>query len=494
MSHCHADCFGSCTNRLAGTILACSWVALSLLTIVGPAVAGELRPLREGTELFVDDHQVESASNLTRVIHQALKLDKPVVVPDKPWEGNRTAIQGTVLRDRDSGQLQMWYAAGGLAFATSADGVHWDKPELPYVQHEGRPTNLLFTGGNLNVVIYDPDDPDASKRYKGLDSKRPGLHDFLGYYSADGFVWHEYETSPLLNFGSENISGMRDPATGKYLLFVRPHPPKPFPTGLEQKRIIALSTSDDFLHWSKPQWIVTPDDTDDAWVTDPSQQRTEFYGMMGFAYGTQYLGMVPVLWVEKVQEKTDPHQSRIDGPMEAQLVHSRDGMHWERSDPRDSVIARGPYDYDAGCVFLLSSRPVIMGDQVWLYYTGLTTKHGGTTPPKKGAIAVAMWRLDGFASLDAGEQPGVLVTKPIAGRGGVLEVNADAGRGSVTVEMIDASGNAIADSVTLTGDSVRHRVYQQAPSNRAYRLRFTLTHASLYSYTIRDREAAESSW
>jgi hypothetical protein len=83
-------------------------------------------------------------------------------------------------------------------------------------------------------------------------------------------------------------------------------------------------------------------------------------------------------------------------PWRRQLVHNRDANVWQRSAPRDPVIARGPFDCDAGCVFNLSSAPVIVGDEVWLYYTGLTTTHGGTTPPKRGSIALAKWRLDGF--------------------------------------------------------------------------------------------------
>ena len=37
------------------------------------------------------------------------KLEQPVVVPDRPWEGNRIYIYGTVHYDADAQQFRMWY-------------------------------------------------------------------------------------------------------------------------------------------------------------------------------------------------------------------------------------------------------------------------------------------------------------------------------------------------------------------------------------------------
>ena len=51
------------------------------------------------------------------------------------------------------------------------DGVHWDKPELGLVEFNGSRKDSLFpTPDNRRLVhvVFDPDDPDPNRRYKGL--------------------------------------------------------------------------------------------------------------------------------------------------------------------------------------------------------------------------------------------------------------------------------------------------------------------------------------
>ncbi|MCX8008908.1 MAG: hypothetical protein N3A54_04375, partial [Patescibacteria group bacterium] len=50
----------------------------------------------------------------------------PVIFPNKPWEGNDVA-GATVLYD--GSKYEMFYASGGnIAYATSIDGINWEKP------------------------------------------------------------------------------------------------------------------------------------------------------------------------------------------------------------------------------------------------------------------------------------------------------------------------------------------------------------------------------
>jgi len=445
---------------------------------------------RPGTELFVDDVMIERSTGVTRTLHQATKLDHPVLEADKPWENGRTYIYGTVHRDEQTGKFRMWYSGGGMAYAVSDDGINWTKPELQFHKDNGKPTNLLITGQNLCFVLVDPADPDPSKRYKALDNTK--MQNFVGFYSADGLEWKPYPQEPLVPYGSELANAVRDPKTGLYHLYIRPYIPRHFPKGMNEKRLVAVTTSSDFVNWSEPKLIITPDTEDDSWVEN-SEQRTEFYGMSGFPYGNQYLGLLPVFRITKIQEK-EPGQSRYEGPIDAQLVTSRDGITWERTAERKPVIPTGPHDYDAGCIMNIASTPVIMNDEIWYYYTALNTTHGGTAPPKRPTVALAKWRLDGFASLDAGAEAGVVQTKPIRGRAGTLQVNADAARGRLVVEVLDEAGNVVdgysADECeVINSDSVRHTVKwgdkTALPAENAYRLRFTLTDASLFSYTIR---------
>ena len=125
-------------------------------------------------------------------------------------------------------------------------------------------------------------------------------------------------------------------------------------------------------------------------------------------------------------------------------MHSRDGLTWHRFADRSPVIARGPRgSYDAGCILCSADRPVVHGDEVWHYYTGINTMHGGPLPPKQCVIGRVSWRLDGFVSLDAGAFEGCVRTVPLAGGGRRLEVNADAGAGSVAVAVLAADGTTL---------------------------------------------------
>jgi len=455
-----------------------------------PAV---LRPLREGTELFVDEAKISRREKLTRTLHAAQKLAQPVIVPDQPWEEGRIYIYGTTYVDPATGTYHMWYAAPGrMLYATSPDGLRWTKPELDGAAWEGRKTNIVFAESYGGVVLVDETEPDAARRFKALVAAPIRVGGFSGHYSADGIHWTRYGDDRILTVGSEIGHLIRDPATKKYFAYIRPYPPKHFPKNVNQKRLGAVVTSDDFVNWSEMKVVLTPDAVDDAWVTKP-EQRTEFYAMNGFAYGQSYLGVIPLFRITGIHDQMTKEQSRYDGPMEGQLITSRDGLDWQRMKERNPVIPSGP-TFDQS-IMNVAVAPIIVGDEVWHYYTGINTTHGGPMPPKRISVCLAKWRLDGFASLDAGADEGSVETVTLpATASGALEVNASAGGGSLAVEVLDANGAVLPgysarDFVRINSDSIRHvakwRERALLPSGQPYRLRFVLRQASLYSYTVK---------
>lgn len=458
-----------------------------LLAFAAAAAAAELRPLRPGTELFVDDVQVARRENATRRIVPAGRRPQPVLVADQPWErGGAVRIYGTVHRAASTGEFRMWYSR---QYATSRDGVNWTKPALDVEWFAGRPTNFVLPKGGGAIVI-DEIEPDPAKRYKALCNESIQVGGFAGYHSADGIHWTRYGPERIITVGSELGHVMRDPATRKYFAYVRPYPPKHFPRSEREKRLGAVLTSDDFVAWSEMKVVLTPDATDDAWVTRP-EQRTEFYAMNGFAYGRSYLGIVPVFRITQIHASNTPGQSRYDGPMEGQLITSRDGLAWSRMRERDPILPGGP-DFDRS-IMNVAVAPVVVGDEVWHYYTAINATHGAPIPPKRITIGLAKWRLDRFVALDAGAEEAVVETALLAGRGGPLEVNADLARGRLTVEVLKATGAvrpgfSAAECTVLTGDDLRHRVRwnerDAVPRDEGVRLRFRFRHGSLFSYTL----------
>lgn len=92
-----------------------------------------------GKQLFVDDCMIKMKRGVTRFVHPAQKLEKPVLEAEMPWEikntdgflDKRVNIYGTVLRDEKTGTFRMWYAdPGSVLYATSKDGVQWERPVL----------------------------------------------------------------------------------------------------------------------------------------------------------------------------------------------------------------------------------------------------------------------------------------------------------------------------------------------------------------------------
>jgi hypothetical protein len=136
---------------------------------------------------------------------------------------------------------------------------------------------------------------------------------------------------------------------------------------------------------------------------------------------------------------------------------------------------------------------VAVGDEVWIYYTAITTTHGGYVPRKRVTIGRASWRLDGWVSLNAGPDGGTVETTDLQTSGGNLQVNADAGRGELKVEISDPSGAPLtgygfADCEPMRIDHVRHTILwrdrNRLPEDRPFRLRFRFRDASLFSYSI----------
>ena len=105
----------------------------------------------------------------------ARQSKQPVLYPERPYEG-ASVMNPCVLWDEELGLWRMWYSAGEtyepnvLAYATSADGLHWDK----------LPANPVFVRGR--------DNPYEQERVGGCQIfKRDGWYYlfYIGYEDID---------------------------------------------------------------------------------------------------------------------------------------------------------------------------------------------------------------------------------------------------------------------------------------------------------------------
>ena len=451
---------------------------------------------RSDTVLFLDDAAIAQTVRLSRIYEQPKKFG-PVVTPDRPWEGHCVIVYGSVLPHPDGKGYQMWYqtysrpAIGKkvayFCYATSTDGVNWEKPSLGQFEYDGsRDNNILVLDWEAGPpstlsVTFDPNEPREERRYKMLfctspEWSGPGL--FVAF-SPDGISWH-VNREPVCTSASDRTTLLHDPnAEVPFVAFTRRH-------GKEMQRewrgrVIYRIESEDFLTWSEPEAVLTPD-LDDSW-------DVQFYGMPAFKYRDLYLGGLKRLW-------STP--DRID----TELVISRDTRTWRRT--RRVFLPNGEGDaWDSAWIALASSPPIERDECLWFYHEGRAHAHARVPPFPRAAIGLAVLRKDHFAALEAGSVEGYVATRPFLWKGGRLLFTADArvragttdhhvGSGSLRVEAFDADGVPIpkfardeANPLVTGGDrwepSWTSGATLDALQGRTIALRICLVNARLYA-------------
>jgi hypothetical protein len=411
-------------------------------------------PVRVGKEkqLFIDDVIIESSVNLTRRLHPVNKHpDNPLIVADKPWEGVCVLINGSIMFDPDYGKYRAWYLAWGkhvgkpnhVAYAESEDGLRWTKPNVGLHEFEGSLNNNIVIPNirSVTAVIRDPDDGDPGQRYKAIVRCNYGTGVWL---SPDGLHWREHGL--LIDQCYDATSVHRDPIGEKWIASV-------------------------FFTWSDTYFMTTVDERDG--------EHDQMYFMPIFHYETIYLGLLRMYHLDS--DKVD-----------VQLASSRNAKHWDRL-IREPIIpcssVKGAWDYGNNCTS--SDPPVRVGDELWIYYSGRSTMHNEV--PNRGAIGLGTLRLDGFVSMNAGEEEGTLLTKPVRLCGKDLFLNVDAAEGVVQCEVLTDSSGPIrgfsrADCRPINKDRVREPVRWgsgkdlSSVSDKSVRLRFFLSNAQLFAF------------
>ena len=481
------------------------------------------RVLSIGTQkqLFVDDYVIDHMAGISQVLNPAVKHEaNPLLDRDR---GDFAQFYGTVLYDQDERLFRAWYMGrGGVHYATSHDGLQWETPSLGLAELEGSRENNVVPNGPYEGLDHCPEMRDIEGPDRVYKCLRYVDWTWMPFFSPDGLHWSEVPAPPIVKGGDECKTCKTHDA-------VSPHPaglPKyaAFPklgakVGKYKRRSVGLSWSEDYVHWSSPVLVMAPDEQDDA-ITSvrvaealeaevidlawPEDYRGEFYHMCVFPYEGLFLGFVDVFYV--CVERWRIGQLNQGGPDEVQLTSSRDLIHWHRAGSRKPIIDNGGLgDWDAGWKST-TSRPLVVGDEIWIYYGASNTDHGGLVwkdKPRTAGFGLAKLRLDGFVSLDAGETEGTVTTRPLRFEGNQLVINAQSTEGSVAVAILDREGRPIvgfgaADCDTFSGDSLRHTVTWgrkadlSALRGQPIRLRFYLRNSKLYSFVFGNRSSSVS--
>jgi len=473
-----------------------------------------------GRQLLVDDFLIEE-TDLKRTYHYPRYYKgNPVLEPDKPWEYTASGypyaapFSDGIWYDEKDRKFKMWYSTGGgelnqkadrfnvvTAYATSDDGINWEKPALDVVQG----TNLVdIRTRDSNTVWLDKNEQDSTKRYK-LFNVENEWHDgrwrFVLKYSPDGIHWSEGVAQSGDLFDRSTV--FYNPFRNKWVFSLRVR------TGLGRCR--------NYLEHSDPEAGVSlahrtwgADKNIVFWFSpwknefrNPNQEYNkispEIYNHDAIAYESLLLGFFSV-WQGPENEECE--RLSIHKRNEVALGFSRDGFHWHRPDinrffPVDET--KGAWNF--GNIQSVCGAPIIVADSLYFYMSG--RKQNTVFWDSFSSTGLATLRRDGFASLDAGNNEGTLLTRKIVFDGAYLFVNADASRGQISAEVIDENGKTIAGfskdqclPVTVNGTKLaiewKNKKSLKNISGKPIRIKFYLKNTDLYSFWISKYNTGES--
>ncbi len=453
--------------------------------------------------LLLDDAGIAEQRGLTRVFHQPEKRGAVMRAP-KPEQTLQTRT--APIWDPQLGRYRLYVMGVPQNLWESADGLNWSP---------GPATNL-----RIDMAVLDPREKDPARRYKAALTNE-------GFaISHDGVSWTKTPVKPVPSSDEANFS--YDPAEGLFIHSVK----RSGPYG----RSLAVAVSRDFERWDDYGVVFQADAEDQERgkrriaerlanpllqrpeLNVPDQYSVQIYNMGVFHYEDRYLGMPSVFnqsgrvtkdWPDFDTLNLSPHilgevrkYGDWTGFHEVQLLQSSDLKSWQRLNDRrpfleNSPAAGGAYDLQT---IIGPSAPVVRGDELWFYYTGIKQYayiKSGVVPgysdyvPDKGAICLAVLRRDGFASLAAGKEGGTLRTTPFICPGKTLRVNADArAGGELRIEALDETGKQLAAAAPITGDQPWAEVRWPEGSfaalmGRRIALRFSLRGARLYSFGVK---------
>jgi len=498
------------------------WCAIANVSFAADA------PLPVGTNtcLFLDDHFIAEQSRLKRVWHQGKPHPEAVVAETEPWE-RWLCLYGACFYDPVGKVYRMYYQTThspsgepGISFrqdicyAESKDAIHWVKPKLGLVDFKGsKDNNILFYCAGPGNVFLDPKATDPKGRIKGNiyflkpDPKYNNGHGMHVLQSADGLRWEyvDFMSQPAFanpaegGFNDSMVVGW-DPLKNCYIAQGRAfstHAVGEFPsadgeTKRVRRRAVSISWSDSITRgWSPAILTLRPDERDDQHAArlgkDPGKPDwAEFYTTPHIVYGNHYLNFITFFELGDGKD--------FNGGGGIHFAFSNDGLNWSRPEPRRNAIENSD-DPELFPNFVQYNPPLDMGDETWLFYSENNGTHGVMPFEKsRGRIRAAVWRKDGFASLDAAGKA-TLTTKPLATTGTGLLVNfqTEAG-GYVRVGVLDEKGEAISqfnlgECKTLKGDATAQRVewvggtdFSSRLGGKPVRLMFELHKAKLWSF------------
>lgn len=449
----------------------------------------EVLPVNVGRQLFVDDFLIESTT-LQREFHvPVMHPANPVLKPDLPAEQEgkhpmAMVFSDGVWHDPKDHLFKMWYMAGygkQTAMAISADGVKWIKPVFDV--REG--TNVVQPEARDSATVWlDLEDSDPQKRYKmwrsHSEDKRYGLS---LQHSFDGIHWG----TRVIRTGSngDRSTVFWNPFRKVWVYSLR--------HGWGVPRARRYWEVKDLVN--SPQW--TRIDEPPMWLAsdklDPQREdlkvEPQLYNFDAVAYESLMIGLFTIWRGDANVPEGRPK------PNSVYAGFSRDGYHFDRPLREPFIpVSERKGDWNWGNVQSAAGGCLVMGDELWFYFSGRAGSNDGKSRDGNGATGIAVLRRDGFASMNARDKEGVLMTRPLTFDGKHLFVNAKVEKGGeLRAEILDRAGKPVepftlAACTPVKTGSTRTEIRWQGASDlsvlkgQPVKVRFSLKKGELYSF------------
>ena len=280
-------------------------------------------------QLVLDSRLFETKSNARLVVGRVSKDPRnPLMQVDKPWENSLNNLYPNIDYDPSQQLFQLWYKCvlvdanvidrmeqitrihnvGWVScYASSRDGIHWEKPNLGQLRYDGSKENNIATVNTGGYGVFrDAADPDPARRYKMVYDVE--FDEMRVRFSPDGRSWSPEVVPEGLHLkslgartGDTHSNAFWDPLGKRYILITRWY---------QGERMVARSESQDFIHWSQPQLVLRS--------TPEEGKNDQTYCMPAFAYGNVYLGLVMMYHI------------KAGATVDCELVWSPDTIQWTR--------------------------------------------------------------------------------------------------------------------------------------------------------------------
>jgi len=371
--------------------------------------------------------QIENLSNLTTTdrthilfldLAELEKVEGLEAGTPGTWDAVKAMYYGDIHRDPATGKWQMWYTGGEMVppipygktvrstrhigYATSTDGLHWNKPDLGLIEYNGsKHNNIVALDGHAPNVINVSGIPGAKSRWRmytmsfwGGDGPGPVKHHIRVRESDDCMNWKKItRLAEFLDVSTIILD--RDAIDPKHRFKAYGQCLFRWPI-----RLLGVATSEDGLDWARAKIFLAPDELGVA------DSEDHYLGVT--RYGDYYIALYDAMYSN--------HSCATE------MAVSRDGLHFSRVFPGRKFIPLGNFgDYDSSMI-TISAGFVTTAEKHYQYYAASRMNYqegvgvrSGLGQPWRRTMGLRVWRRDGFTSLRVpiGGKYGTLLTRPL---------------------------------------------------------------------------------